>query len=69
MTPSILTPLREWATRVPDKLLYAFLDGDGRIRESYTYAQFLQRTSDIASHIQRQFPMPAGERTRRPSAT
>ncbi len=62
MTPSILTPLQEWAAREPDTLLYAFLDADGRVAESYTYAQFLQRTADIAVHIQRRCPMAAGNR-------
>ena len=62
MTRSILTPFREWAERDPDKLLYAFLDVDGRITERYSYAQFLQRTTDIASHIQRTHPMAPGER-------
>ena len=60
--PSILTPLYEWTERSPDKLLFAFLDRDGRITESYSYAQFLQRTTDIASHIQRTFPVKPGER-------
>lgn len=62
MTPSILAPLHECAGRHPDKLLFAFLDIDGRTTESYSYAQFLQRTADIASHIRRTFPMPPGER-------
>ena len=59
---SILAPFYEWTERNPDTLLFAFLDGDGRITESYSYAQFLQRTTDIASHIQRTFPMDPGER-------
>jgi thioester reductase-like protein len=60
--PSILTPLYEWTERSPDKLLFAFLDGEGRTTESYSYAQFLQRTTDIAWHIQRTFPINPGER-------
>ena len=62
MTASILTPFYEWTERNPDTLLFAFLDGEGCIAESYTYAQFLQRTTEIASHIQRTFPMNPGER-------
>ncbi|MDO8680856.1 MAG: thioester reductase domain-containing protein [Acidobacteriota bacterium] len=62
MTPSILRPFYEWTERNPDKLLFAFLDGEGRTTESYTYAQFLQRTTEIASHIQRTCPMNPGER-------
>jgi thioester reductase-like protein len=60
--PSVLGPFHEWTERNPDKLLYAFLDVEGRTRESYTYAQFLQRTTDIASHIRRTYPMDPGER-------
>ncbi len=60
--PSILGQFYEWTERNPDQLLYAFLDIDGRIAESYSYAQFLQRTTDIASHIRRTYPMPPGER-------
>ena len=62
MTSSILAPFRVWTDRNPDKLLYAFLDVDGRTTESYTYAQFLQRTADIAAHIGRTCPLPPGER-------
>ncbi|HUF23358.1 MAG TPA: AMP-binding protein, partial [Vicinamibacterales bacterium] len=62
MTPSILGPLHACTERHPDKLLFAFLDIDGRTTESYSYAQFLQRTADIASHICRTFPMQPGER-------
>ena len=62
MTPSILRPFYEWTERGPDTLLFAFLDGEGRTTESYTYAQFLQRTTEIASHIQRTLPMSPGER-------
>ena len=59
---SILSPLFQWAEHSPDKLLYAFLDVDGRKTASYSYAQFIQRTTDIASHMQRVHPMKPGER-------
>jgi len=62
MSLSILGPVYEWSERQPDQLLYAFLDAEGRTTESYSYAQFLQRTTDIASHIRRTFPMEPGER-------
>lgn len=62
MTPSILGPLFQWTERHPDQLLYAFLDAEGHVAESYSYAQFLQRTTDIASHLRRTFPMDPGER-------
>lgn len=59
---SILGEFYQWIERNPDKLLYAFLDVEGRTTESYSYAQFLQRTTDIASHIRRAAPMAPGER-------
>ena len=62
MTRSMLGPFREWADRNPDQLLYAFLDVDGRTTASYTYAQFLQRTTDIASHLQRTSALKPGAR-------
>ena len=62
MMPSILPALYGWTERNPDKLLFAFLDREGRTTESYSYAQFVQRTTDIALHIQRTFPMKPGER-------
>lgn len=62
MMPSILGRFYEWTERNPDQLLYAFLDIDGHTTESYSYAQFLQRTTEIASHIRRTYPMGPGER-------
>ena len=62
MRRSILDPLYRWTERQPDKPLYVFLDVQGRTTESYSYAQFLQRITDIASHIERTFPMDPGER-------
>ena len=35
----------------PDKRLYAFLDGKGNIKESYTYKEFSYRVRSIASHL------------------
>src|SRR5450432_1329287 len=62
MRQSILHPFYQWAERNPGQLLYAFLDVDGRTTESYSYSQFLQRTTDIASHIRRTCSMAPGER-------
>lgn len=59
---SILGRFREWVDRDPDRLLYAFLDVEGRTTESYSYAQFTQRTSDIAAHLRRVYAMNPGER-------
>ncbi len=62
MTHSILRPLYDWAEREPDTLLYAFVDVNGRTTESYTYAQFVQRTADIAAHMRRTHPLAPGQR-------
>ena len=59
---SILAQFYEWAARCPDQLLYAFLDSDGRVTESYSYAAFLQRSADVAAHIRNTHPLRAGER-------
>jgi thioester reductase-like protein len=59
---SILDALRANADRHPDKLLYAFLNVDGRTTQSYAYEGFLRRTADIAAHIHRAHPLGRGER-------
>lgn len=59
---SVLRHLQQNTERFPDKLLFEFLDIDGRPRQSYTYAQFIQRTTDIASYLHRRLPMPPGAR-------
>ena len=60
--PSIINLLRARMHETPDKLLYAFLDIDGQVTQSYTYATFFQRTTDIATHIQRTHKMQVGDR-------
>jgi acyl-CoA synthetase (AMP-forming)/AMP-acid ligase II len=62
MTSSILSPLLRRTEQHPDKLLYAFLDREGCVTDSYTYSQFVQRTADIAAHLQRVCPMAPGDR-------
>ena len=62
MTRCMLHPFYEWVERCPDQLLYAFLDVDGRTTESYTYAQFHQRTTDVAAHIRRACRLEPGAR-------
>ena len=62
MNQSILAPFYSWVDRNPDQLLYAFLDVEGRITEAYTYAQFKQRTADIAAYLRQTHPLKPGER-------
>ena len=59
---TILDALPANVEKHPDKLLYAFLDADGRIAESYTYGTFMQRTVDIASHISGTCDLDPGDR-------
>lgn len=59
---SILETLQYRTEHNPDKLLYAFLDITGNIKQSYTYKEFLHRTNDIASHIHRSCSLKAGDR-------
>ena len=54
--------LQASADRHPDKLLYAFLDEDGRTRQSYGYAEFIRRTGEVAAHIHQSRPLAPGER-------
>jgi len=43
--------LQHWASRSPDRLLYAFLNSSGEPTESYSYQAFLERTNVIAAHL------------------
>ena len=46
----------------PDKLLYAFLDIKGNVKESYTYKGFYHRTNNIASFIHSTTALKPGDR-------
>ena len=59
---TILDQLYRCVEKHPERLLYAFLDRCGNTSESYTYAGFLQRTTDIAAHLKRVGNMEAGAR-------
>jgi acyl-CoA synthetase (AMP-forming)/AMP-acid ligase II len=59
---SILPALYAQVEQSPDRLLYSFLDINGRPTESYSYAQFLRRTSEIAAFIQRRHALAPGDR-------
>ena len=48
---SIIKELELKVEEHPDKLLYAFLDVKGNIKESYTYKEFFYRVRSIASHL------------------
>lgn len=59
---SLLEPLRRWTESQPDKVIYGFLDIQGHPTESYTYAQFYERTGAIAAHVRRVCPLEPGAR-------
>ena len=48
---SILDQLDRLGGLHPEKLLFAYLDLNGQVIESYTYASFLERTKVIADHL------------------
>ena len=43
--------IREWVDRQPDKPLYVFLSARGDVTARFTYRQFNERVSVIASHL------------------
>lgn len=59
---SIIEELEKRVVEYPDKLLYAFLDVNGNIKESYTYKEFQQRTYRIASYISHKYTLQPGDR-------
>jgi thioester reductase-like protein len=48
---SIFSTLDYWATKNSQKLLFSFLDLDGKETETYSYQAFLDRTHAIARHL------------------
>lgn len=62
---SMLSVLKELENRTdenPHKLLYVFLDINGKIKESYTYREFQQKTNRTASHIHNSYSFNPGDR-------
>ncbi len=59
---SILDQLDRLGNEHPHKLLYSYLDLNGNQIEGYTYAEFLERTKAIASHLLRNGQFAAEDR-------
>ena len=59
---SILEHLDGLGNERPNKVLYSYLDLNGNLLESYTYASFLHRTRAIASHLLKEGRFAAGDR-------
>ncbi|MFN5878557.1 MAG: AMP-binding protein, partial [Flavobacteriales bacterium] len=59
---SIITAFEERLIDHPDRLLFAFLDIKGDVKESYNYADFDKRVRCIAAHLQNNHSFEQGER-------
>src|SRR5580658_5501281 len=62
MTVSILDKLDNLGNQHPHKLLYSYLDLNGKQIESYSYESFLRRTKIIAGHLRKQHRFAARDR-------
>ena len=49
---NVFETFEEWVSQQPEKLLYSFLDINGEIKETYTYAGFEKRVAVIADNLQ-----------------
>ncbi|MFM7668021.1 MAG: thioester reductase domain-containing protein [Bacteroidota bacterium] len=59
---SIITEFQKQVVCFPEQLLFAFLDGKGDVKESYTYSEFDVRTKCIAAHFQSNYNFQLGDR-------
>jgi thioester reductase-like protein len=59
---NLAADLGRFASPQPDAVLYSFLDGGGRITESYTYRSFHQRTNFVAAALLHGGRVAAGDR-------
>jgi len=59
---SVISLFKKQVDKNQDKLLYAFLNLEGKITERYTYIEFLQRTGQIASYIHQAYQLKPGDR-------
>ncbi len=62
MMASILDHLDKLADEHPNKLLYSYLDVNGDLIETHTYASFLRRAQAIAEHLRKDGRFAAGDR-------
>jgi thioester reductase-like protein len=59
---SILRRLEDRTAEAPNKLLYTFLDLNGRVSERYSYESFLHRVKIIAGHLRRERRLGTNDR-------
>jgi len=55
MKNSFFNIIENWVGEHPEKLLFSFLDINGEIKESYTYAAFEKRVGIIADNLHRRY--------------
>jgi acyl-CoA synthetase (AMP-forming)/AMP-acid ligase II len=61
-TPNICVDFMEWAARLSDTRLFAFLDSKGKIVEDLTYADFAKRIDSLSALLLRRNGLGTGER-------
>src|SRR5246127_262684 len=62
MPASILGHLDRLADEHPDKLLYSYLDVNGKSTEAYTYTSFMHRTKAISGYLWKEGRFAPGDR-------
>lgn len=60
--PSVIKEIENRIRENPEKLLFAFLDNKGNIKDSCTYGDFDGRTNTIAVHIRKNYNLSPGDR-------
>jgi thioester reductase-like protein len=59
---TLIDYLHKWEEQQPDKVLYRFVDVDGRELEQYTYQSFAERTRELAAYLSTEVGLKPGER-------
>jgi thioester reductase-like protein len=65
VTPTVETLvdyLRMWEARIPDQILFRFVDVEGRELEHYTYQSFAERTRELAAYLSAEAGLRQGDR-------
>ena len=59
---TLIDYLQMWEEQQPDKVLYRFVDVDGRELEQYTYQSFAERTRELAAYLSTEVGLEPGDR-------
>jgi acyl-CoA synthetase (AMP-forming)/AMP-acid ligase II/1-acyl-sn-glycerol-3-phosphate acyltransferase len=60
--PLLLETFLAWTRKQPTKLAFAFLDHEGEIASSYTYAELFHRSKNVALHLINELELKPGDR-------